>query len=227
MLSLHLHRGASRTGVWFSFLGDSPFHGAGSVFRNFLVNDVLLLPCRSVALCARLWKWTLSGRSFVLMTTCDVSLVIHPSVHFPSLSVPFYTPFSSLLFISTSSTICLLTQHPFSSNSEPTMLANFSRTVRNYVPSSILIPTATPAPPHVSHPGSVVGSFMLSTLLSVLPPLPPHSSSYGGGNKCRGRSGIGSAVGGNNDWRTKRGAGTGAGGQFGYGYRCEYKCGLR
>jgi len=25
----------------------------------------------------------------------------------------------------------------------------------------------------------------------------------------------------------RRGAGAGAGGQFGYGYRCEYKCGLR
>jgi hypothetical protein len=76
----------------------------------------------------------------------------------------------------------------------------------------------------VSRPGSVVSSFMLSTLLSVSPPLPADSSSYGGENKRGGSSGIGSAVGGNYDWRTKRGAG--GDGQFGYGYRCD-KCGLR
>ena len=42
---------------------------------------------------------------------------------------------------------------------EPTMLENFSRTVRNYVPSSIPIPTAAPSPPRVSRPVSF-GSFM-------------------------------------------------------------------
>jgi hypothetical protein len=64
----------------------------------------------------------------------------------------------------------------------------FSHTVRNYVPSSISIPTATPS--HVSCPDSVVGSFMSSTLLSASPPLPAHSSSYGGGNKHRRVVGV-------------------------------------
>jgi hypothetical protein len=143
-------------------------------------------------------EWALSGCSFVIMTTYDVALVIHPTISppIPRLSVPFHTPFSSLLFISASSTICLLTKHPFFSNSGPTMLEIFSRTVRNYVASSIPIPTAAPAPPLVSRPNSVVGSFMPSTLLSVSPPLPAHSSSYSGGNKHRGGSGSGSAVGG-------------------------------
>jgi hypothetical protein len=39
-------------------------------------------------------------------------------------------------------------------NREPTMLENFSRTVRNFVPSSIPIPTAAPSPPRVSRPVS-------------------------------------------------------------------------
>ena len=42
------------------------------------------------------------------------------------------------------------------------MLENFSRTVRNYVPSSIPIPTAAPSPPRVSRPVSF-GSFMTNT----------------------------------------------------------------
>ncbi|KAI6035853.1 hypothetical protein EDC04DRAFT_2703228 [Pisolithus marmoratus] len=41
---------------------------------------------------------------------------------------------------------------------EPTMLETFSRAVRNYVPSSISIPTAAPSPPRVSKPVSF-GSF--------------------------------------------------------------------
>jgi len=131
----------------------------------------------------------------------------HPSIRsFPLPYLAFLFRFISLFLLFW---ICLLIQHPFSSNCEPTMLANFSCTVQNYVPSSILISTPTPAPPQVSHPVSVVSSFMLSTLLSVSPPLPAHSSSYGGENKRGGSSGIGSAVGGNNDWRTKRGPGVG------------------
>lgn len=43
---------------------------------------------------------------------------------------------------------------------EPTMLESFSRTVRNYVPSSIPIPAAAPSPPTVSRP------FITSTSLS-------------------------------------------------------------
>jgi hypothetical protein len=39
------------------------------------------------------------------------------------------------------------------------MLESFSRTVRNYVPSSIPIPTAAPTPPRVSRPVSF-GRFM-------------------------------------------------------------------
>ncbi|OJA20381.1 hypothetical protein AZE42_06676 [Rhizopogon vesiculosus] len=42
---------------------------------------------------------------------------------------------------------------------EPTMLENFSRTVRNYVPTSIPVPAAAPSPPRVSKPVSF-GSFM-------------------------------------------------------------------
>ena len=89
---------------------------------------------------AQVWlEWTLSGCSFVIMTTYNVALVIHPSISppIPRLSVLFHTLFSSLLFISASSAICLLTKHPFFSNSEPTMLEISSHTVRNYVTSSI------------------------------------------------------------------------------------------
>ncbi|KAL1937335.1 hypothetical protein VTO73DRAFT_13848 [Trametes versicolor] len=42
---------------------------------------------------------------------------------------------------------------------EPTTLESFSRTIRNYVPSSIPIPTAAPSPPRVSRPVSF-GSFL-------------------------------------------------------------------
>ncbi|KAI0352417.1 hypothetical protein OH77DRAFT_783988 [Trametes cingulata] len=42
---------------------------------------------------------------------------------------------------------------------EPTTLESFSRTIRNYVPSSIPIPTAGPTPPRVSRPVSF-GSFL-------------------------------------------------------------------
>ena len=80
------------------------------------------------------------------------------------------------------------------------MLENFSRTVRNYVPSSIPIPTAAPAPPHVSRPVSV-GNFMPSTLLSTSPASPAI-------NKRRGSSGSGV---GTNDWRARNA------GQFGMG----------
>ncbi|KAI0766225.1 hypothetical protein BD413DRAFT_494502 [Trametes elegans] len=42
---------------------------------------------------------------------------------------------------------------------DPTALESFSRTIRNYVPSSIPIPTAAPSPPRVSRPVSF-GSFL-------------------------------------------------------------------
>ncbi|KAI0637468.1 hypothetical protein C8Q77DRAFT_1048447 [Trametes polyzona] len=48
-------------------------------------------------------------------------------------------------------------QHP--ADREPTTLESFSRTIRNYVPSSIPIPTAAPSPPRVSRPVSF-GSFL-------------------------------------------------------------------
>ena len=76
------------------------------------------------------------------------------------------------------------------------MLESFSRTVRNYVPSSIPIPKAGPAPPHVSRPISV-GSFMPSTLLSTSPASPAAF-------KRRGSNGINT-----NDWRARNA------GQFG------------
>ncbi|KAI0365441.1 hypothetical protein BV20DRAFT_954256 [Pilatotrama ljubarskyi] len=46
---------------------------------------------------------------------------------------------------------------------EPTTLENFSRTIRNYVPSSIPIPTAAPSPPRVSRPVSF-GSFLTPSI---------------------------------------------------------------
>jgi hypothetical protein len=71
---------------------------------------------------------------------------------------------------------------PERSHSELTMLENFSRTVRNYIPSSIPIPTASPAPRHVFRPISV-RIFMPSTLLSTSPAPPPDMT------KRRGSSG--------------------------------------
>ncbi|KIK97003.1 hypothetical protein PAXRUDRAFT_825396 [Paxillus rubicundulus Ve08.2h10] len=52
---------------------------------------------------------------------------------------------------------------------QPTMLENFSRTVRNYVPTSIPVPTAAPTPPRVSRPVSF-GSFMGVNLGSLNSP---------------------------------------------------------
>lgn len=58
---------------------------------------------------------------------------------------------------------------------EPTMLENFSRTVRNYVPTSIPVPASAPSPPRVSKPVSF-GSFMAppgaSSLSSPGPKIP-------------------------------------------------------
>lgn len=51
------------------------------------------------------------------------------------------------------------------------MLEAFSRTVRTYVPSSIPIPSASPAPPRVSRPLSV-GSFLPPTDLASPPASP-------------------------------------------------------
>ncbi|KDQ51941.1 hypothetical protein JAAARDRAFT_40559 [Jaapia argillacea MUCL 33604] len=45
---------------------------------------------------------------------------------------------------------------------EPTMLESFSRTFRNYVPSSIPVPSAGPTPPRVSRPVSF-GSFLTAS----------------------------------------------------------------
>lgn len=55
---------------------------------------------------------------------------------------------------------------------EPTMLENFSRTVRNYVPTSIPVPVSAPSPPRVSKPVSF-GSFMAPPGASSLSPGPP------------------------------------------------------
>lgn len=55
---------------------------------------------------------------------------------------------------------------------EPTMLENFSRTVRNYVPTSIPVPASAPSPPRVSKPLSF-GSFMAPPGPSSLSPPGP------------------------------------------------------
>jgi hypothetical protein len=55
---------------------------------------------------------------------------------------------------------------------EPTMLENFSRTVRNYVPTSIPVPASAPSPPRVSKPVSF-GSFMAPPGSSSLTPPGP------------------------------------------------------
>jgi hypothetical protein len=83
------------------------------------------------------------------------------------------------------------------------MLENFSRTVRNYVPSSIPIPTAAPAPPRVSRTISV-GSFMPSTLLSTSPASPAMSKRRGSGG-----TGVLSMT---NDWRSRNATQFGMGG---------------
>lgn len=58
----------------------------------------------------------------------------------------------------------------FVPSSQPTMLENFSRAVRNYVPTSIPVPTAAPSPPRVSMPVSF-GNFMGANMGHS----PPHS----------------------------------------------------
>lgn len=50
--------------------------------------------------------------------------------------------------------------------SKPTMLENFSRTVRNHIPSSISIPAAAPAASYISRPITAC-SFMPSAPLST------------------------------------------------------------
>ncbi|KAG1733244.1 uncharacterized protein EDB91DRAFT_1149677 [Suillus paluster] len=55
---------------------------------------------------------------------------------------------------------------------EPTMLETFSRTVRNYVPTSIPVPASAPSPPRVSKPVSF-GSFMAPPGPSSLSPPGP------------------------------------------------------
>ena len=81
-------------------------------------------------------------------------------------------PFESLLPIYLTSTI----SHPhdddadcFNDHSDPTPLETFSRTLRNYVPSSIPIPSAAPSPPRVSRPVSF-GSFLNPTAPTATSP---------------------------------------------------------
>ena len=58
-------------------------------------------------------------------------------------------------------------------DSDPTPLETFSRTIRNYVPSSIPIPSAAPSPPRVSRPVSF-GSFLNpSAPTAPAQPVPP------------------------------------------------------
>lgn len=59
--------------------------------------------------------------------------------------------------------------HDLDFDREPTTLETFSRTIRNYVPSSIPIPTAAPTPPRVSRPVSF-GSFLSPSTHTTSPP---------------------------------------------------------
>ncbi|KZT13315.1 uncharacterized protein LAESUDRAFT_719678 [Laetiporus sulphureus 93-53] len=58
---------------------------------------------------------------------------------------------------------------------EPTTLETFSRTIRQYVPSSIPIPSATPSPPRVSRPVSF-GSFLTPLMAQYAHEAGPSSS---------------------------------------------------
>lgn len=182
---------ASRLGVCFCiFWGvhcPTPFMALrpGSTFWKFLMIRVLFALPISRALCKADWNGCFSGRSF--RANDDIQCVaIHPILLLP-ISSPFCFCFCFIPPFPLSSVYLrlfyphLLTPTKTPPNSEPAMVENFSHTVRNYVPSPNPIPTAAPAPPHISCPGSVVGSFMPSTLLSVSPSLPVHSTSYGGG----------------------------------------------
>ncbi|KAI0684773.1 hypothetical protein C8T65DRAFT_701928 [Cerioporus squamosus] len=60
---------------------------------------------------------------------------------------------------------------------EPTTLETFSRTIRNYVPSSIPIPTAAPTPPRVSRPVSF-GSFLTPSTYATSPPARERTSEW-------------------------------------------------
>ena len=60
---------------------------------------------------------------------------------------------------------------------EPTPLESFSRTIRNYVPSSIPIPSAAPSPPRVSRPVSF-GSFLSPSTHAVSPPTRAHDTDW-------------------------------------------------
>ena len=82
-------------------------------------------------------------------------------------------------------------------SSEPTMLETFSRTVRNYVPTSIPVPAAAPSPPRVSRPVSF-GSFMAPPGHSTpSPPTVPSTTS----------NPLGAGVNGNQPtWRMRTGS---------------------
>ncbi|KAF8890452.1 hypothetical protein BD779DRAFT_1517758 [Infundibulicybe gibba] len=72
-----------------------------------------------------------------------------PPPHYPT--APQDTEPSFRLLDQTHDDIAGHTRSPILAR-EPTMLESFSRTVRNYVPSSIPIPSAAPSPPLVSRP---------------------------------------------------------------------------
>ena len=74
--------------------------------------------------------------------------------------------------------------HSANDHREPTPLEAFSRTIRNYVPSSIPIPSAAPSPPRVSRPVSF-GSF-LTTTQATSASVPPTARERDNDRKRRG-----------------------------------------
>ncbi|KAG1787184.1 uncharacterized protein HD556DRAFT_1410590 [Suillus plorans] len=81
---------------------------------------------------------------------------------------------------------------------EPTMLENFSRAVRNYVPTSIPVPASAPSPPRVSRPVSF-GSFMAPPGASTSPKIPIVSPTA--------RKPLGAGpIGNQQNWRMRPGA---------------------
>lgn len=85
---------------------------------------------------------------------------------------------------------------------EPTMLENFSRTVRNYVPTSIPVPASAPSPPRVSKPVSF-GSFMAPPGSSSLTPPGPKIPAVSQTTRKPLGAGL---IGNQQTWRMKSGA---------------------
>jgi hypothetical protein len=78
------------------------------------------------------------------------------------------------------------------------MLENFSRAVRNYVPTSIPVPASAPSPPRVSRPVSF-GSFMAPPGASTGPKIPIASPTA--------RKPLGAGpIGNQQNWRMRSGA---------------------